>query len=58
MIKTTNRTVGAPAELVKFPTYGGINLIQGDITQLYVDCLVCHAARKREKLCDDALSVL
>ena len=29
-------------ETVKFPAYNGISLALGDITSLYVDCLVCH----------------
>ena len=29
-------------ETIKFPAYNGISLVLGDITSLYVDCLVCH----------------
>lgn len=29
-------------ETVKYPSYNGISLAHGDITTLYVDCLVCH----------------
>ena len=30
------------SETVKYPAYNGITLAHGDITNLYVDCLVCH----------------